>query len=376
LNSTPWDTEIDGINWISGLDSNCTYATVSAGPDGVFSPAHAYICDPSNGTWGVGSFGADDDNAADTPNAENLSDCDTSDCEECVTQGLDAVACDLLQTYASDCCGAWDASCDDFVARHLTYAASAPIAVDVVEVRNDQVGNDNDEYVELQTTPGAVLDGYSVIVIGDNGDDFGELETWIPLIGATADENGLVLIADSATFTLGTPNYDFDFDIENQDNITISVVYGFSGDDLSPDLDTDDDGTLDVTPWVESVSCIAMLASADGEGDLVYCGEQIGPNDEGLSPGHIYFDCDLGAWQNGIFDPVGESDTPGVLNNGCEAGVDECPGDFNGDGIVDGADLSALLGAWGTADPEIDLTGDGLIDGADLTVLLGAWGEC
>ena len=64
LNTTPWDTEIDGINWISGLDSNCTYATVSAGPDGVFSPAHAYICDPSSGTWGVGTFGADDDKSS------------------------------------------------------------------------------------------------------------------------------------------------------------------------------------------------------------------------------------------------------------------------------------------------------------------------
>jgi hypothetical protein len=48
------------------------------------------------------------------------------------------------------------------------------------------------------------------------------------------------------------------------------------------------------------------------------------------------------------------------------------PGDLNGDGIVDGADLGILLGAWGTSGPG-DLNGDGVVDGADLGILLGAW---
>jgi hypothetical protein len=51
-----------------------------------------------------------------------------------------------------------------------------------------------------------------------------------------------------------------------------------------------------------------------------------------------------------------------------------CLGDFNDDGAVTGADLSQLLGAWGTAGG--DLTGDFQTDGADLSVLLGAWGDC
>lgn len=45
--------------------------------------------------------------------------------------------------------------------------------------------------------------------------------------------------------------------------------------------------------------------------------------------------------------------------------------DLDGDGVVDGADLGALLGAWGTVGA--DLTGDGTTDGADLGALLGAW---
>jgi hypothetical protein len=49
------------------------------------------------------------------------------------------------------------------------------------------------------------------------------------------------------------------------------------------------------------------------------------------------------------------------------------PADFNVDGIVDGADLGVLLGAWGAQGVPQDLTGDGIVDGADLGVLLGSW---
>jgi len=52
-----------------------------------------------------------------------------------------------------------------------------------------------------------------------------------------------------------------------------------------------------------------------------------------------------------------------------------CPADLNSDGVVDGADLGALLGAWG-GDGPADLNGDGAVDGADLGTLLGAWGSC
>lgn len=49
------------------------------------------------------------------------------------------------------------------------------------------------------------------------------------------------------------------------------------------------------------------------------------------------------------------------------------PADFNGDGLVNGLDLTRLLGAWGTDDSEIDLDGDLIIGGADLAKLLGSW---
>jgi formylglycine-generating enzyme required for sulfatase activity len=55
-----------------------------------------------------------------------------------------------------------------------------------------------------------------------------------------------------------------------------------------------------------------------------------------------------------------------------------CPGDLNADRSVDGADLGALLFAWGPAVPQspADLDGDGQVGGADLGLLLFGWGAC
>jgi len=54
-------------------------------------------------------------------------------------------------------------------------------------------------------------------------------------------------------------------------------------------------------------------------------------------------------------------------------------GDIDGDGVVNAADLAALLGAWGScAAPcpptcAADLNGDCSVDGPDLAIVLGNW---
>ena len=54
-----------------------------------------------------------------------------------------------------------------------------------------------------------------------------------------------------------------------------------------------------------------------------------------------------------------------------------CPGDFNGDGQVNGADFGSLLAAWGPcADCGPDLNEDGVVNGADVGLLLAVWGPC
>ncbi len=57
--------------------------------------------------------------------------------------------------------------------------------------------------------------------------------------------------------------------------------------------------------------------------------------------------------------------------------AEPCIGDFNDDGVVDGADFGGLLAAWGACGgcPQ-DLNGDGFVNGADIGGLLAAWGDC
>ncbi len=50
------------------------------------------------------------------------------------------------------------------------------------------------------------------------------------------------------------------------------------------------------------------------------------------------------------------------------------PGDLNGDGTVDTADLGILIGQFGTAGPGADINGDGMVDTADLGILIGNFG--
>jgi hypothetical protein len=53
---------------------------------------------------------------------------------------------------------------------------------------------------------------------------------------------------------------------------------------------------------------------------------------------------------------------------------EDCPWDFNGDGLVNTTDLLFLLGAWGT--PDGDVNDDGTTNTTDLLALLANWGAC
>lgn len=76
------------------------------------------------------------------------------------------------------------------------------------------------------------------------------------------------------------------------------------------------------------------------------------------------FSPDYSGFDGRTLDPMGPLERP------------RCVGDFDCTGLIDGADLTALLGNWGTAGPDGDMDGDGLVDGVDLAELLGRWGLC
>lgn len=101
-------------------------------------------------------------------------------------------------------------------------------------------------------------------------------------------------------------------------------------------------------------SALALLSYDDGSGE-----------GESLFVGGSFIEADAEPveW---VVKWVGCADSSGI------------PGDLDGSGTVDGADLAILLGAWGACadcdDCDADLDGNCDVDGADLAILLGNWG--
>jgi len=66
------------------------------------------------------------------------------------------------------------------------------------------------------------------------------------------------------------------------------------------------------------------------------------------------------------------ANTPNLLN--FFRFIEEIPGDLNGDGVVDTADLGILIAMFGAAGGVADLNDDGVVDTADLGILIGNFG--
>ncbi|MHC5115151.1 MAG: right-handed parallel beta-helix repeat-containing protein [Planctomycetota bacterium] len=241
--------------------------------------------------------------------------------------------------------------------------------IQINEIRTNHNGPDVDEYFELLGGVGASLDGLTYIVIGDDPDGIGGsgwVEAVIDLTGLALDGEGFFLAAE-ATFTLGVADLTTDLNFENNDNVTHVLVSDFTG-ALNDDLDLDNDGILDVTPWTVVLDAVSIIDP--NPGNHFYFeqlgGAGIGPQGP-FSPGHV-FRCipdasvcgDLGGpWALGVFNQqhvVFTTDTPGACNlvcapdadeDGFPDGIDNCPDDFNSsqaDCDADGiGDLCAIL---------------------------------
>lgn len=56
-----------------------------------------------------------------------------------------------------------------------------------------------------------------------------------------------------------------------------------------------------------------------------------------------------------------------------DCGPPPCPGDFNGDGQVNGPDIGFFLTQWGQPGGPADLNGDGIVNGSDAGILFSCW---
>ena len=221
-----------------------------------------------------------------------------------------------------------------FTAAALLVSGSAH-AIAINEIRIDQGGSDNSEYFELAGAASASLNGIWYVVLGDTGggtdglNGFGNsgiVEAAVDLTGLTLGTDGLFLAAESTFENAGgepfegvTPDLVGSFSFENSDNVTHLLVTNFTG-AIGDDLDTDEDGALNTTPWSSVLDAVGLLEtgqppSASGE-DWLYGatlgGVDIGP-DGSFVPAHVYRSQDeTGAWVIGAF--AIDEDTPGASN--------------------------------------------------------------
>jgi len=183
--------------------------------------------------------------------------------------------------------------------------------VAINEIRIDQPSNDDDEYFELFGTPGDSLGNLTYLVIGDGTGGSGVIEAVVDLTGQSIPASGFFTAAES-TFSIGTADFTTTLNFENNDNVTHLLVEGFTGSN-GDDLDTDDDGVLDTTPWTSIVDSVALIKTS-GSGDEVYSTTLIGPNGS-FVPAHVFRSPDgTGSWNIGQFNPSGGDDTPGATN--------------------------------------------------------------
>lgn len=192
-------------------------------------------------------------------------------------------------------------------------------AVQINEIRIDQPGVDDDEYLELFGAPGTLLDGLSYIVIGDGSSGSGQVEMALDLTGSAIPADGFFLAAEDGDTFGAAADRITSLNFENSDNLTHLLVAGFTGAN-GDDLDADDDGTLETLPWTSIIDGLALVEdlTIPPSGTEFHYATQlglpaVGPDGSSV-PGHVFRLPDGGPFQIGSFDPVGGRDTPGAAN--------------------------------------------------------------
>ncbi|MBX7078349.1 MAG: hypothetical protein K1X88_04110 [Nannocystaceae bacterium] len=214
--------------------------------------------------------------------------------------------------------------------------APTPADVHINEIRVDQTGTDNDEYVEIVGTPGASLDRLAFMVVGDGTAiaGTGVIENLQFLSGRFIPANGRFVIAEP-TFTLGTATLTVGagaLNFENSDTVTHMVVRDFSS-TFGTDLDTNNDGVFDTTPWTALEDVVALVNASSGElpygpGSSCVAGtdcNQVAVGNTSNDPNHVFRCTDgTGSFNLGLIDPttLPTRDTPGAANRcACGDGV-------------------------------------------------------
>ena len=267
--------------------------------------------------------------------------------ESCLSQGgtytgdgtpCIGACCDLL---ANDCTpNVSEASCDAdgglYLGDNSDCSGGCPTGpMDIVlnEIRLDQGGADGD-YIELAGPAGADLSGLQVLVVGDPAS--GNVDQVIDLVGQSMGLDGIFLIADAGNANLvANDGIDLDipgFSIENGDNLTFFLVFGFTG-SAGDDVDGNDDCLIDTpAPWISELDRVALIVAQN---------------------------TDLGG------ESCHYATMPGMGGGGM--GCPDCAGDFDASGTRDLGDVAGFVNALlNTGDACADINADTFVDGLDI----------
>ncbi len=188
----------------------------------------------------------------------------------------------------------------------LPRASSAQV---INEVLVSSAGADF-EYIEIFGPASTSLNDLTVIAIEADG-SVGTIDSLISLAGQTIPGDGFFLASTPEADAQFTVTGDIAFatnEFENGSQV-ILLVQGFSGAD-NDDLDTNDDGVLDVTPWTGIVDQV-VLTDADGDTDYGFS-PVVGPDTTFLPAGAARDVDGAGTFQILQFD--GSTSTPGATN--------------------------------------------------------------
>jgi uncharacterized protein len=185
---------------------------------------------------------------------------------------------DTLRRKAAVCAGdtdfsnAFDASIEWDVFAQNTFGglgshsvscgATGPSDPVINEFVANHTGSDTEAFVEVFGDASTDYSALTVLEIEGEGSGWGVIDAVLP-VGTT---NGGGYWIDSEDMENGT--------------LTILLVENFTG-SKGDDLDIDNDGTLDSTPWTRIVDDVAVFDG--GSSDLTYSAVTLGPNYDGVS---------------------------------------------------------------------------------------------
>jgi hypothetical protein len=277
-----------------------------------------------------------------------------------------------LAVKASDLDPAQNAGATYFVEGHYIHPQDAA------------ANNDNNNASYRQVTVGSLSSGaYTLTLTGATIQQKAAIEAWktsdptVTQSYADATGDGRFIVSSKAT-DLGNGQWRYQYAVHNLNShrsgrsFSVPVPAGATVSNIGfKDIDYHSGDAYAATDWTHSLSGGSVTWTG---GDYA-----VSQNGNALRFSTLYnfwFDANVGpASANatiGLFRPGAAGDPNSVTASIQAPSAPSNPSDLNDDGVVDGADLGILLGAWGTGAG--DINGDGTTDGADLGILLGAWG--